>query len=433
MENRQKIARNVKIFALIGLTLGLLGFTPMIGLYFSLVSSILFIIVFYKLKVHAGAKNLFSNLFSIIGINLAFLMPVFLILHAKGMIGNEYMIVLITACMIFDYLLSYKFVKNIFYEIARVTHQKYFIKAFKLFFIGLLIFIVGMGLSLGNLEMKVINLGFVPIGGNIDFKSISILAVASILLCVGVIFSLVSFIYHALAWLNFESFDEEKKEKNYTTTTQGLKLIKIIMISNLSLNFILNIGLWVDFKFIFNGLNFLSNSMQIVNITGICLFYTLSFISVMLLCKKIRSYKMLLFFISWMVFGCIGSYVIPLFDYFTSLYGFFLCSALFLILSITSAFFFFKELVKISGMKIFFVVFSFLFICGFYVWFQPIADILIDRFLRFSDSGYLLDFFSLSDLVESYPVVLIDLINCIYIILSIVAWSRLKIKIMPKA
>ncbi|TKX31477.1 hypothetical protein CQA69_02300 [Campylobacter estrildidarum] len=81
----------------------------------------------------------------------------------------------------------------------------------------------------------------------------------------------------------------------------------------------------------------------------------------------------------------------------------------------------------------FFVVFSFLFICGFYVWFQSIADILINRFLRFSDSGYLLNFFSLNDLVRSYPVVLINLTNCIYIILSIIAWSRLKIKIMPKA
>ncbi|WP_137621616.1 hypothetical protein [Campylobacter aviculae] len=67
-------------------------------------------------------------------------------------------------------IVFYKFSKNILYEIARVTHQKYFIKAFKLFFIGLLIFIVGMGLFLGNLEMKVINLGFVPIGGNIDLK-----------------------------------------------------------------------------------------------------------------------------------------------------------------------------------------------------------------------------------------------------------------------
>ncbi|TKX32915.1 hypothetical protein CQA76_01100 [Campylobacter aviculae] len=108
---------------------------------------------------------------------------------------------------------------------------------------------------------------------------------------------------------------------------------------------------------------------------------------------------MLLFFILWIVFDCIGSYFISIGRYrphwwLLSLNEFLLYSALFLILSITSAFFFFKELVKISGMKIFFVVFIFLFICGFYVWFQPIANILINRFLRFSDSGYLLIFFS---------------------------------------
>ncbi|MBZ7935354.1 hypothetical protein H2279_01640 [Campylobacter sp. B0100352/1] len=443
MEDRQKIARNVKIFALIGLTLGLLGFTPMIGLYFSLVSSILFIIVFYKLKVHAGAKNLFSNLFSMVGIIIfSGIIGAILIQGAEQLTA----IVLKLLLSVIILIVFYKFSKNIFYEIARVTHQKYFIRAFYTGFIGILVFIVGMGLFLWNLEIRIINLDFIPMGGNmgftpmssnIDFKSISILAVASILLCVGVIFSLINFIYHALAWLNFESFDEGVKEENYTTTTQGLKLIKIIMISNLSLNFILNIGLWIAFILNKDFLveYFSVKGLLIAIIIGICLFYTLSFISVMLLCKKIRSYKMLLFFISWIVFDCIGShliplYLIPLYDYFTSLYGFFLCSALSLILSIASAFFFFKELVKISGMKIFFVVFIFLFLYDFYVWFRPIADILMgDYFARLD----YLDLFNIRQLLRSYSRNLPKLINCIYIIPFIITWSRLKIKIMPKA
>ncbi|TKX34722.1 hypothetical protein [Campylobacter taeniopygiae] len=449
MENRQKIARNVKIFALIGLTLGLLGFTPMIGLYFSLVSSILFIIVFYKLKVHAGAKNLFSNLFSMVGIIIfSGIIGAILIQGAEQLTA----IVLKLLLSVIILIVFYKFSKNIFYEIARVTHQKYFIRAFYTGFIGILVFIVGMGLFLWNLEIRIINLDFIPMGGNmgftpmssimslspmssnIDFKSIFILAVASILLCVGVIFSLINFIYHALAWLNFESFDEGVKEENYTTTTQGLKLIKIIMIFALISNFL------IVYNFIFHYIFF--SEIEVFNFESIfspkaiaivleCLFCIFSFISILLLCKKIRSYKMLLFFTLWVVFDCIT--FIPLFDYFTSFYGFFLCRTLFVI---TSAFFFFKELVKISSMKIFFVVYIFFFAYHFY----PIDNVLV-----ISQLEDLMKFFGLNDFIKVYLksfIMFFDLekftyfrinLNCIYIILFIIAWSRLKIKIMPKA
>ncbi|MBZ7938707.1 hypothetical protein H2277_02730 [Campylobacter sp. W0014] len=449
MEDRQKIARNVKILALIGLTFGLLGFTPMVGLCFSLVSSILYIIVLYKLKVHAGAKNLFSNLFIAIFINLIFFLFVILILHPTGHISFEHVVEIIAVCMIIDCLLSYKFVKNIFYEIARVTHQKYFIKAFNLFFIGLFIFVVSVSIGLFLLNLNVnfsffymfdVLLNRASSGG--AFFSIG----ASILIFIAALFLIIGFIYHALAWLNFESFDEGIKEENYTTTTQGLKLIKIIMIFALILNFLLNTSVRIVYDFIFPYIFF--SEIEVFNFESIFspkaiaivleyLFCIFSFISILLLCKKIRSYKMLLFFISWMVFGCIGSHLIPLYDYFTSLYGFFLCSALILILSIASAFFFFKELVKISGMKIFFVVFIFLFAYHFY----PRDNVLV-----ISQLEYLIKFFGLkTNFIKVYLksfIVFFDLekftyfrinLNCIYIILSIVAWSRLKIKIMPKA
>ncbi|MBZ7935352.1 hypothetical protein H2279_01630 [Campylobacter sp. B0100352/1] len=454
MENRQKIARNVKIFALIGLMLGLLGFTPMVGLYLSLVSSILFIIVFYKLKIHAGAKNLFSNFFIAIFINLIFFSFAILILHPTGHISFEHVVEIIAVCMIIDCLLSYKFVKNIFYEIARVTHQKYFIKAFNLFFIGLFIFVVSVSIGLFLLNLNVdFSLSYilnVLLDRGFDENNAFFSIGASILIFIAALFLIIGFIYYVLAWLNFESFDEGMKEENYTTTTQGLKLIKIIMIFALISNFLLNTSVQIVYDFIFPYIFF--SEIEVFNFESIfspkaiaivleCLFYIFSFISVMLLCKKIRSYKMLLFFISWMVFDCIGShliplYVIPLYDYFTSLYGFFLCSALSLILSITSAFFFFKELVKISSMKIFFVVYIFFFAYHFY----PIDNVLV-----ISQLEDLMKFFGLNDFIKVYLksfIMFFDLekftyfrinLNCIYIILFIIAWSRLKIKIMPKA
>ncbi|EGO4876671.1 hypothetical protein ITY58_000292 [Campylobacter lari] len=103
------------------------------------------------------------------------------------------------------------------------------------------------------------------------------------------------------------------------------------------------------------------------------------------------------------------------------------------ILNTISAFFFFKELVKISGMKIFFVFYMYLFTHNVYFLFIKnnmfvTFNFDLSSFIKVYLKGFMM-FFDLEKFI--YPSV-----GFIYIyitILFIIAWSRLKIKIMPKA
>ncbi|TKX34723.1 hypothetical protein [Campylobacter taeniopygiae] len=173
MEDRQKIARNVKIFALTSLTLSVLAIIPLIGPLFNIASWILYIIVFYKLKVHAGAKKLFINFFSIVGIVV---LGVIIEIILRYAFHDQDITILVVEFLLYVIVLavSYKFAKNMFYEIARVTHQKYFIKAFYMYFIGML----------------------------------------TIFLVFPIILIFIGFIYHILAWIKFKSFDEEIEINN---------------------------------------------------------------------------------------------------------------------------------------------------------------------------------------------------------------------------
>ncbi|ECP6019010.1 hypothetical protein FUB63_07720 [Campylobacter coli] len=94
--------------------------------------------------------------------------------------------------------LIFPFLKAFYYEIARVTKQKYFIYAFNTYYLGLLTLIIGIGL----------------------------------------VFLLASLVFWILAWVEFKEFDKQEisnKEK-FTIPTQkvifdfDLKWIKITMV-----------------------------------------------------------------------------------------------------------------------------------------------------------------------------------------------------------
>ncbi|HED6220659.1 TPA: hypothetical protein SBV30_000317 [Campylobacter coli] len=102
--------------------------------------------------------------------------------------------------------LIFPFLKAFYYEIARVTKQKYFIYAFNTYYLGLLTLIIGIGL----------------------------------------VFLLASLVFWILAWVEFKEFDKQEisnKEK-FTIPTQkvifdfDLKWIKITMVLSLVLFFV---------------------------------------------------------------------------------------------------------------------------------------------------------------------------------------------------
>ncbi|WP_053869212.1 hypothetical protein, partial [Campylobacter coli] len=102
--------------------------------------------------------------------------------------------------------LIFPFLKAFYYEIARVTKQKYFIYAFNTYYLGLLTLIIGIGL----------------------------------------VFLLASLVFWILAWVEFKEIDKQEisnKEK-FTIPTQkvifdfDLKWIKITMVLFLVLFFV---------------------------------------------------------------------------------------------------------------------------------------------------------------------------------------------------
>ncbi|MBT0741491.1 hypothetical protein KJQ89_01030 [Campylobacter lari] len=71
-------------------------------------------------------------------------------------------------------MLYFKFLKRIFYEIARVANQSYFIKVCKMYFYG--------------------------------FLTLPIL--------IGFVFFVIGFVYNVLAWYNFKEFNKSEFIKN---------------------------------------------------------------------------------------------------------------------------------------------------------------------------------------------------------------------------
>ena len=151
---------------------------------FNIISWILYIIVLRRLKTYAGAKNLFKNYFIIFFILLSYfilscLLSIIFFNYYSYYLDESYfllisfVVVLLIVYVLFC-LICFKFFKRIFYEIARVTNQPYFIKVYKMYFYGFL--------------------------------------TAPIL--IGVIFIIIGYVYNFLAWWNFKEFNESESIEN---------------------------------------------------------------------------------------------------------------------------------------------------------------------------------------------------------------------------
>lgn len=181
----KKKAKNTRTIAICSLIFGLFSVIPFyIGTLFNIISWILYMIVLYRLKTHAGAKNLFKNYFITLFILLScfilsYLLFIFFTYYSFNYSDKPYFLLIsFIAVLLIVYvlfcLIYFKFFKRILYEIARVTNQPYFIKAYKMYFYG--------------------------------FLTLPIL--------IGVIFIIIGCVYNFLAWYNFKEFNESEFIEN---------------------------------------------------------------------------------------------------------------------------------------------------------------------------------------------------------------------------
>nr|WP_072229186.1 hypothetical protein [Campylobacter coli] len=142
----QKKIKEIRFKAIASIVCGFLSIIPYLGVLFNLVSWILFFILLYDLKIYGGAKNLFKNLFITAGIGFFSILINTSILFAMlkprtGIFGGLYFnqdsifsaITTFSVLFIITLALIFPFLKAFYYEIARVTKQKYFIYAFDTF------------------------------------------------------------------------------------------------------------------------------------------------------------------------------------------------------------------------------------------------------------------------------------------------------------
>ncbi len=253
----------------------------------------------------------------------------------------------------------FPFLKAFYYEIARVTKQKYFIYAFNTYYLGLLTLIIGIGL----------------------------------------VFLLASLVFWILAWVEFKEFDKQEisnKEK-FTIPTQkvifdfDLKWIKITMVLSLVLFFVF-IGLKFTQIITFQSIrreffDFETYGRLIHNLFYIryVLFYIATFLallSVFLFCKKLKTYKMFIYFLIWQVLFVLGwnlRFILKLIMGEDVFIENFILDKIISVAYIIIAFFFFKTLVQATKEKLFYLVFAF-FVCG------EIVSKLFFAFIRLLDS-----------------------------------------------
>lgn len=176
----QKKIKEIRFKAIASIICGFLSIIPYLGFLFALASWILFFILLYDLKIYGGAKNLFKNLFIAAGVGFFGIListsSLFVILEPRISYSRIYFdgdntFLAITVFLILyipTLALIFPFLKAFYYEIARVTKQKYFIYAFDTHYLGLLTLIIGIGL----------------------------------------VFLLASLIFWILAWVEFKEFDK---------------------------------------------------------------------------------------------------------------------------------------------------------------------------------------------------------------------------------
>ncbi len=389
----QKKIKEIRFKAIASIVCGFLSIIPYLGVLFNLASWILFFILLYDLKIYGGAKNLFKNFFIATGISffgtLVSTSSLFVILKPRiDFFGNFYFnqdsifsaITTFSVLFIITLALIFPFLKAFYYEIARATKQKYFIYAFNTCYLGLLTLIIG----------------------------------------IGVVFLLASLVFWILAWVKFKEFDEQELsnlEERLAKTQKkvfdfDLKWIKITMASFIILNllvltfsFILEIIDFEDFRFYY---------------TKKTLFYTaiiLALLSVFLFCKKIKNYKLFIYFFIWQGLSVFGSYLlfIPaliindiLIAYGSLMMALNLCY-------IILAFLFFKTLVQITKEKLFYLVFVF-FVC------IEILIILTSFIFMMVDNYYIFTRSPIKTIIDNY----ILLFKVAYFISFLIVWLKLK-------
>lgn len=388
----QKKIKEICLKAIASIICGFLGIIPYLGVLFVLASWILFFIVLYDLKIYGGAKNLFKNFLISVGIGffgiLINISSLFVILKSKigffanfyfnqdyVVIGIFYVLFVITLALIFPFFKAFS------YEIARVTKQKYFIYAFNTCFLGLLTLIIGIGL----------------------------------------VFLLASLVFWILAWVKFKEFDEQELsnlEERLAKVQKkvfdfDLKWIKITMASFIILNLLV-----LTFSFISEIISFEDFRFYYTKKT---LFYTaiiLALLSVFLFCKKIKNYKLFIYFFIWQGLSVFGSHLLFIPDFMVDQRPEIVYGSLNIILSlcyIIFAFLFFKILIQITKEKLFYLIFAF-YVC------IKILIILIFFIFMMVDNYYIFTKSPIKMLIDNYKL----LFQVVYFVSFLIVWLMLK-------
>ncbi|EAK3802489.1 hypothetical protein [Campylobacter jejuni] len=388
----QKKIKEIRLKAIASIICGFLGIIPYLGVLFVLASWILFFIVLYDLKIYGGAKNLFKNFLISVGIGffgiLINISSLFVILKSKigffanfyfnqdyVVIGIFYVLFVITLALIFPFFKAFS------YEIARVTKQKYFIYAFNTCFLGLLTLIIGIGL----------------------------------------VFLLASLVFWILAWVKFKEFDEQELSNLEERLAKAqkkvfdfdLKWIKITMASFIILNLLV-----LTFSFISEIISFEDFRFYYTKKT---LFYTaiiLALLSVFLFCKKIKNYKLFIYFFIWQGLSVFGSHLLFIPDFMVDQRPEIVYGSLNIILSlcyIIFAFLFFKILIQITKEKLFYLIFAF-YVC------IKILIILIFFIFMMVDNYYIFTKSPIKMLIDNYKL----LFQVVYFVSFLIVWLMLK-------
>nr|WP_144653567.1 hypothetical protein [Campylobacter coli] len=352
----QKKIKEIRFKAIASIVCGFLSIIPYLGVLFNLANWILFFILLYDLKIYGGAKNLFKNFFIATGISffgtLVSTSSLFVILKPRiDFFGDFYFnqdsifsaITTFSVLFIITLALIFPFLKAFYYEIARATKQKYFIYAFNTFYLGLLTLIIGIGL----------------------------------------VFLLASLIFWIFAWIKFEELDKQEfsHSQEMAVKTQkvifdfDLKWIKITMALFLVLSFVI-FGLKFTQRIILQSIRrgffyFEDYDKLIYNLVDIRYVLVhiatfLALLSVFLFCKKLKTYKMFIYFLIWQVlviFGWNLRFILKLIMGEDVFIENFILDKIISVAYIIIAFFFFKALVQATKEKLFYLVFAF-FVCG---------------------------------------------------------------------
>nr|HEC1718735.1 hypothetical protein [Campylobacter jejuni] len=277
--------------------------------------------------------------------------------------------------------LIFPFFKAFSYEIARATKQKYFIYAFNTCFLGLLTLIIGIGL----------------------------------------VFLLASLVFWILAWVKFKEFDEQELsnlEERLAKVQKkvfdfDLKWIKITMASFIILNLLV-----LTFSFISEIIRFEDFRFYYTKKT---LFYTaiiLALLSVFLFCKKIKNYKLFIYFFIWQGLSVFGSHLLFIPDFMVDQRPEIVYGSLNIILSlcyIIFAFLFFKILIQITKEKLFYLIFAF-YVC------IEILIILIFFIFMMVDNYYIFTKSPIKMLIDNYKL----LFQVVYFVSFLIVWLMLK-------